>query len=77
MTTKIPTGWAWCDEHDLPMRNMRTPDDRIVCWFLWWLDAMEQAHGPPNGPAVGEDGRPAVASCRPGSRIVIDCRVPA
>lgn len=25
----------WCDEHDLPMRLIRTRDDGIVCWFVW------------------------------------------
>ena len=33
----------WCNEHDLPMRTIRTADDRIVCWFIWWREAMEQS----------------------------------
>ena len=28
----------WCNEHDLPMRAVRTVDDRIVCWFVWWVE---------------------------------------
>ncbi len=49
----------WCDEHDLPMRGIRTADDRIVCWYIWWLEAIG---GKPDGQAF--------AYCRPGIRNV-------
>ena len=54
-----PTPTPWCDEHDLPMRAIRTADDRIVCWYIWWLEAI-------GGWADGK----AFAYCRPGTRTV-------
>lgn len=54
-----PAPTPWCDEHDLPMRSIRTADDRIVCWYIWWLEAV-------GGKADGQ----AFAYCRPGTRTV-------
>ncbi len=62
---------AWCDEHNQPMRTIRTGDDRIVCWFVWWTEAMSR-------PRFDyEVAAPEPQPCRPGTRIVIDIREPA
>ncbi len=33
----------WCSTHDLPFRTIRTGEDRIVCWFVWWIEAMDRS----------------------------------
>ncbi len=53
----------WCNEHDLPMRAVRTADDRIVCWFVWWMDAMDRR-------ALDENGDP-ILLCDPSYRVVL------
>lgn len=58
----------WCDEHDLPMRTIRTGDDRIVCWFIWWVDCMERCY--PIEDLV-DPIRPPIKACIPGYRAVL------
>lgn len=48
----------WCDFHDEPMRKIRTDDDRIVCWFAWWLETTDTT------------GRVTAMPCRPGRRLI-------
>ena len=56
----------WCNEHDIPLRRVRTGDDRIVCWFIWWIEAMDRAvpieDRFPYAPAKG---------CDPSYRVVL------
>ena len=51
----------WCNEHDLPLRRVRTDDDRIMCWFSWWYRAM------------GTEGtdRLLIEACEPSYRVVL------
>jgi hypothetical protein len=56
------------------MRRVRTSDDRIVCWFIWWVEAMEHAY--PIEMLVGEeDNRPAIKACIPSFRKVLSSTV--
>ena len=32
----------WCETHDLPYSTIRTGDDRMVCWWIWWAEAMDR-----------------------------------
>ena len=57
----------WCNEHDLPMRTVRTADDRIVCWFIWWMDAMDRR---PPGVSLEEISVP-ILPCDPSFRVVL------
>ncbi len=59
----------WCDQHNGPLRNVRGADDRIVCWQVWWARAMDRS--------LPKHLRVESQRCRPGTRIVVDCRVPA
>lgn len=61
-TTVNLTERDWCDEHDLPMRTIRTGDDRIVCWYTWWIEAT----GYPRPPNAGH--------CRPGTPRLVEER---
>ncbi len=58
----------WCNEHDLPMRTIRTGDDRIVCWFIWWVEAMDQLYPMDD---FAEDNRPPIKACIPSYRVVL------
>ena len=55
---EVPPGieTPWCEEHDLPMRLVRTGDDRIVCWLAWSV-------------LVGGD-QFLIEPCAPGVRLV-------
>ena len=55
----------WCDEHNLPYSAIRTGDDRMVCWFVWWTEAMDRAATSSPVPVVA-------APCRSSERIVIE-----
>ena len=63
----------WCNEHDLPMRTIRTADDRIVCWFVWWVDAMDQSLPLEDALADALDPTvPRIKPCIPSFRVVLD-----
>ena len=41
----------WCRTHDLPYSKVRTGNDRMVCWWIWWTEAMDRSTP---GPTHGE-----------------------
>ena len=48
----------WCESHEIPYRRVRTSDDRMVCWYSWWREAI--------------DGQPLDAPCIPGKRAILN-----
>ena len=58
----------WCNEHDLPLRTVRTGNDRIVCWFVWWVDAMDRSLPLED---VMDPTRPAIKPCIESYRVVL------
>ena len=46
-----------CDSHDVAIRNIRTGDDRIVCWFIWWSEMAEKAY-PTEAPRLHDACHP-------------------
>ncbi len=56
----------WCNTHDLPLNRVRTGDDRIVCWFVWWIEAMDRSV-----PADGVKIAPKIRGCDPSYRVVL------
>lgn len=65
----------WCNEHDLPMRTTRTADDRIVCWFIWWVEAqyrIAQVAVDADLPLLPlEEALPHIKPCVPSMRVVL------
>ncbi len=55
----------WCNAHDLPLNRVRTGDDRIVCWFAWWIEAMDRSV-PADQEMVSK-----IRGCDPSYRVVL------
>ena len=50
----------WCEYHEVPYRRVLTNDDRMVCWFSWWVEAM--------------NGEPLQEPCIPGKRAILNVK---
>ena len=66
LTSAKPTDW--CEQHDLPFRTIRTANDRVVCWYIWWYEILERD---PEGYIATHPDMTNPLPCRHGERLVV------
>ncbi len=67
----------WCETHNLPYSTVRTDDDRMVCWWIWWTEAMDRWSKLKDEAAnlSSRKSSPQTA-CRPVDRVVMPTHRP-